>query len=170
MDIIEPPIHQPLEGVYLLITNIPVRLTSPAIHFLIQVKYSEDRGISSDASSRLILYLGITTVLGRFGCGFLCSFKRLDNWYILQGVLLINGVSTTLLTLAQNYEALIAYAFIFGFCDGAMSTVFNIQALTCVDHSRVASAFGFTMVIGSVTSLVGPPLSGGTKHLVPRTF
>jgi len=72
----------------------------------------------------------------------------------------VNGISTMLLTLAQNYAALVGYAVVFGFCDGAMATVFNIQALTCVDHSRAASAYGLTLMIGSVTSMVGPPLSG----------
>lgn len=111
----------------------------------------------ADASSRLILFLGINTVLGRLVCGFLCSLKRLNNCYILQSVLLVNGVS-----LAQNYAAFAAYSVVFGFCDGAMATVFNLLALTCVDHSRAASAFGYNLLVASVTSMVGPPLSGRT--------
>lgn len=134
--------------------------TCHAIHFVIQVKYSEDRGMSLDASSRLILFMGINIVLGRFACGFLCSYKRLDNWCIYQALLLVNGVSTMLLTLAQNYEAFVAYSVVFGFCDGAWATVNNIQALTCVDHLRAASAFGFILLAGFVSSMVGPPLSG----------
>ena len=86
--------------------------------------------------------------------------KWLNNWYILQGMLLLNAISTTLLTLAKSYAGLVAYAIIFGLCDGAMATVFNIQSLTCVDHSKAASAFGLILMIGSVTSLIGPPLSG----------
>lgn len=116
----------------------------------------------ADASSRLILFLGINTVLGRLVCGFLCSLKRLNNCYILQSVLLVNGVSTMLLSLAQNYAAFAAYSVVFGFCDGAMATVFNLLALTCVDHSRAASAFGYNLLVASVTSMVGPPLSGRT--------
>ena len=133
--------------------------------FFIQVKYCEDRGMSYSASSRLILFMGIQIVLGRFACGFLCSYKRLNNWYILQAVLLVNGVSTMLLTMAQNYEAFVAYAVIFGFCDGAYATVNNIQAMTCVDQSKAASACGFMLLAGSVTSLTGPPISGGTACL-----
>ena len=116
--------------------------------------------MSSDASARLVLFMGITIVIGRFTCGFLCSFKQLDNWYILQGVLLAGGLSMMLLTLAQNYNAFVAYAIVFGFCDGGIATLFNIQAVTCVDQSRAASAFGYFLLIASVTSLVGPPISG----------
>lgn len=126
------------------------------------VKYSEDRGMSSDASARLILFLGINVVLGRFTGGFLCSIKRLENLYILQSVLLINGVSTILLTLAQKYEALVAYSVVFGFGDGVMASVFNILILTCVDPSRAASSFGYFLLIVSVTSLAGPPIAGLT--------
>jgi len=111
--------------------------------------------------------MGIQIVVGRFACGFLCSYKRLDNWYIIQGLLLFNGTSTMLLTLPQNYDAFIAYAVLFGFCDRACATVNNIQALTCVDQSRAASALGFVLLGGSVTSLVGPPISGGTANLPP---
>ena len=132
------------------------------LHFVLrsQVKYSEDCGMSSNASSRLILFMGINIVLGRFAAGFLCSIKRLDNWFILQGVLLINGVSTMLLTLAKNYEELVAYSLVFGFCDGAMATVVNITALTCVDPSRATSALGYILMTASLTSVIGPPLSG----------
>lgn len=124
------------------------------------VKYSEDCGVPSDKAARLILYLGIQTVLGRFACGFLCSYKRLHNSYIYQGVLLIIGVSTLLVTLAKSYGAFVAYALVFGFTDGAWATVNNIQAVSCVDESRAASAFGFMLLAGSLTSMVGPPISG----------
>lgn len=130
------------------------------MHFVFQVKYSEDRGMSSDASARLILFLGINVVLGRFAGGFLCSIKRLDNLYVLQSMLLLNGVSTILLTLAQKYEALVAYSVVFGFGDGVMASVFNILILTCVDPSRAASSFGYFLLIASVTSLAGPPIAG----------
>lgn len=134
---------------------------------LIQVKNSEDRGMSFDESSRLLLFMGIQIVVGRFACGFLCSYRRLNNWYISQTQLLLSGTSTILLTLAQNYEAFIAYVVLFGFCDGAWATVNNIQALTCVDQSRAASAYGFILLAASVTSMVGPPLSGGTASKLP---
>lgn len=117
--------------------------------------------MSSDASARLILFLGINVVLGRFTGGFLCSIKRLENLYILQSVLLINGVSTILLTFAQKYEALVAYSVVFGLGDGVMASVFNILILTCVDPSRAASSFGYFLLIVSVTSLAGPPIAGG---------
>ena len=51
------------------------------------------------------------------------------DWYISQDLLLLNGTSNMLLTLAQSYGALIAYVVIYGFCDGAWATVNNIQAL-----------------------------------------
>lgn len=126
--------------------------------------------MSSDASARLILFLGINVVLGRFAGGFLCSIKRLDNLYILQSVLLVNGVSTVLLTLAQKYEALVAYAVVFGFGDGVMASVFNILILTCVNPSKAASAFGYFLLIASVTSLAGPPISGGLTISFPGSF
>lgn len=125
------------------------------------MKYAEDLGQSSDESARLVLYMGVTVAIGRFAGGFLCSFERLNNWSIFQGILFVNGVSMMLITLVQNYEALVAYALVFGFCDGAMATVFSIQSLSCVDQSRAASAYGYLLLIASVTSLVGPPISGG---------
>ena len=80
-------------------------------------------------------------------------------------MLLLNAISTIMLTLAISYAGLVIYAIIFGLCDGAMATVFNIQVLTCVDQSQAASAYGLTLMIGSVTSLIGPPLSGVVMNL-----
>lgn len=133
----------------------------PIIYVLL-VKFAADNNVSSEASSRLFLFMGINIVIGRFACGFLCAIKSLDNWYIFQGVLFINGVSTMLVNLATSYYALAVYALVFGFCDGAMATVRNIQALTCVDQRRAASSLGFTLMIGSFTTLIGPPISGLT--------
>ena len=120
--------------------------------------------MSSEASARLVLFMGINIVIGRFACGFLCSIKWLSNWYVLQGVVLVMGVSMMLLTLAHSYEALVAYAFIYGFGDGGLATVFNIQAVTCVDRARAASAFGYLLLIASLSSLVGPPVTGRTSY------
>lgn len=133
-----------------------------SIIYVLVVKYSVDRGMSSAASSRLVLFMGINIVLGRFVSGFLCSIKRLDNWFILQGMAITNGVSTMLLALANSYEWLVAYSVIFGFCDGAMGVLVNIIALTCVDPSKAGSAFGNVLLATSVVTLVGPPLSGFT--------
>ena len=132
------------------------------MYLFFQVKFSEERGISSSASARLVLFTGIFVAVGRLAGGFLCSFKKLDNFYILQSVLLVNGVSTVLLTQAHKYGALVAYAIMFGFCDGTMATAVNIIALTCVDHLKAASSFGFFLMVASVTSLAGPPITGGT--------
>ena len=136
------------------------------MYFITQVKFSEDLGMSSDASSRLVLFMGISIVIGRFVCGFVASLKCLDNWFVLQGVSLIMGVSIMLVTLAQNYEALVSYALVFGFCDGALATIFNILCMTCVDQARVASAFGYLLFIGSVLTLAGPPVSGRNSDIL----
>lgn len=125
-----------------------------------KVKYARDNDASDEEASRLFLFMGINIVIGRFVCGFLCAIKSLDNWYIFQGVLFINGVSTMLVNLTTSYFALAAYALVFGFCDGAMATVRNIQAMTCVDQRQAASSLGFTLMIGSFTTLIGPPISG----------
>ncbi|XP_029193818.1 monocarboxylate transporter 4-like isoform X3 [Acropora millepora] len=133
----------------------------PIIYVLL-VKYAKDNDTSDEKASRLFLFMGINIVIGRFVCGFLCAIKSLDNWYIFQGVLFINGVSTMLVNLTTSYFSLAAYALVFGFCDGAMATVRNIQAMTCVDQRQAASSLGFTLMIGSFTTLIGPPISGQT--------
>ena len=164
------PTNYPWDYVDALLDEQQSQYYSNCCIYFIQVKYAQDLGISSDASSRLVLYLGITTAIGRFVAGFLCSINRLNNWHILQCSTLINGISMILVTLAHNYAPLVAYALVFGFCDGAVITVFNIQALTCVDHTRAASSFGHMLMIASVTSLVGPPISGKTKQKKKKHF
>ena len=136
------------------------------VYFIYQVKFSEDLGVSSDASARLVLYMGISIVVGRFACGFVASLKCLDNWFVLQGVSLVMGVSMMLVTLAQTYEALVSYALVFGFCEGASATIFNILSMRCVDQARVASAFGYLLLIGSVMALAGPPISGKDTNIL----
>lgn len=100
--------------------------------------------------------------------GLHASFSAPSNGWTagVLALLLVNGTSTMFVTLPQNNYAFIAYAVLFGFCDGAWTAVNDIsEALTCVDQSGVASALGFNLLGGSVTLMVGTPISGGTAKL-----
>lgn len=116
--------------------------------------------MSADAASRLFIYIGITTFIGRLLSGVLCNMQRVNPFCVLMFALAIDGSANIFLTQAETYGQLIAFSFFFGLADGLEIGTLNITMLNCVEPSKRASAFGLSALFYSTTIATGPPLAG----------
>ena len=116
--------------------------------------------MSADAASRLFIYNGITTFIGRLLSGFLCNIRCVNPFYVFMGGLILDGFSAIFLSQAKHYGQLIAFAFSYGLADGLVIGTFNITILNCVEPRKRASAFGLSAVFYGTTNATGPPLAG----------
>ena len=119
--------------------------------------------MSADAASRLFIYIGITTFIGRLLSGFLCNMRRVNPIYVYMLGLVLDGSSVVYLTQAKNYGHLIAFSFFYGLADGLVIGTFNITILYCVEPRKRASAFGLSAIFYGITVATGPPLAGTVK-------
>ena len=116
--------------------------------------------MSADAASRLFVYIGITTFIGRFLSGLLCNIHCVNPFYVFMFGLILDGSSSVFLSQAKNYSHLIVFAFFYGLADGLVIGTFNITILYCVEPSKRASAFGLSALFYGTTIATGPPLAG----------
>ncbi|KAL9954153.1 hypothetical protein ACROYT_G041654 [Oculina patagonica] len=130
---------------------------TPRLHL---VKFSEDLHVSADAASRLFIYIGITTFIGRLLSGFLCNMRCVNPIYVFMAGLILDGSSVAFLSQAKNYGQLIAFAFSYGLADGLLIGTFNITILNCVEPRKRASAFGLSAIFYGIMVATGPPLAG----------
>jgi len=130
---------------------------TPRLHL---VKFSEDLGVSADAASKLFMYIGITTFIGRLLSGFLSNMRRVNPVYVFMFGLILDGSSVVFLSQATNYGHLIAFSFLYGMADGFVIGTFNIIILYCVEPSKRASAVGVSSLFYGITTAAGPPLAG----------
>ena len=75
------------------------------------MRFSEGLHVSADAASRLYIYIGITTFIGRLLSGILCNIRAVNPIYEFMLGLALDGSSVILLTQAKNYDNLIAFSF-----------------------------------------------------------
>ena len=128
--------------------------------------------MSADAASRLFVYIGITTFIGRFLSGLLCNIRCVNPFYVFMFGLILDGSSSVFLSQAKNYAHLIVFAFFYGLADGLVIGTFNITILYCVEPSKRASAFGLSALFYGTTTATGPPLAGTVLQYckIPKYF
>ena len=86
------------------------------------MRYCEDIGITADAASRLFIYYGLASCVGRLITGRLCDFEKVNTLYVYQAAELVVGIGTFLVTLATSYLHMVIFIVIYGLCDGAFIT------------------------------------------------
>ena len=116
--------------------------------------------MSADAASKLFIYIGISTFIGRLLSGFLCKMRFVNPIFVLMFSLILDGSSNIFLSQSKTYEQLTAFSFFYGLADGLEIGTFNITMLNCVEPSKRASAFGLSALFYGTTIATGPPLAG----------
>lgn len=116
--------------------------------------------MSADAASRLFIYIGIFTFIGRLLSGILSNMRHVNAIYVFMFGIILDGSSVIFLSQAKNYGHLITFSILYGLADGFVIGTFNILILYCVEPSKRASAFGVSALFYGITVATGPPLAG----------
>lgn len=131
---------------------------APRLHL---VRFSEGLHVSADAASRLFIYIGITTFLGRLLSGILCNIRAINPLHVFMLGFILDGSSVILLIQAKNYGHLMAFSFLYGLADGFEIGTFNICMLgNYTEPRKRASAFGLSAIFYGTMTAAGPPLAG----------
>ena len=128
------------------------------------MRYCKDIDITADAASRLFIYYGLASCVGRLITGRLCDFVKVNTFYVYQAAELVVGIGTFLVTLATSYLHMVIFIVIYGLCDGAFITALNVLLLNSVSPEKVPVAIGWEMQISSFFLASGPPIAGTLVH------
>ena len=124
------------------------------------MRYCEEIGITADAASRLFIYYGVASCVGRLVTGRLCDFQKVNTFYVYQVAELVVGTGTLLVTMATSYLHMVIYIVIYGFCDGVFITALNVLILRCVSPEKTPIALSWEMQMSSLFVASGPPIAG----------
>ena len=124
------------------------------------MKYAEDHGITAQAASRLFIFIGLVSSLGRAVAGMLYKSKRVNPIFIHQASLLTLSLWVFLLRFVSNYWSLVLFSIVYGFSDGVFITGSLYIPMSCVDSKRKTAAFCNSCLFYSLGAASGSPIAG----------
>ena len=124
------------------------------------MRFCEDIGIAADAASRLFVYYGLATCVGRLVSGRLCDSQKVNTFYVYQAAELVLGSSILVVTMAKSYVHVIVFVVLYGFCDGVFITTLSVLVITSVVPPKFPVALGWQLHISSLFLASGPPVAG----------
>ena len=124
------------------------------------MKYCSDLGIPGDKASKLFIYYGLATAIGRIACGRLCDYQWVRPMYVYQLAEFVVGATVLLVTLGTTYTPLVLYSIVYGLAEGFFITTLNVLLLTSVSETQRAAAVGWQIQLSSVFIVSGPPFAG----------
>ena len=124
------------------------------------MKYAEHHGITAQAASRLFIFIGLFSSLGRAVAGMLYKNKKVNPIFIHQASLLTLSLSVFLLQFTMNYWSLVLFSIVYGFSDGVFSTGSVYIPLSCVDSKRKTASFSTNCFLYSFAVVSGSPIAG----------
>ncbi|KUI54583.1 putative transporter MCH4 [Cytospora mali] len=121
--------------------------------------YAITRGMSSTLSSYIVAIFNAGSIFGRILPGILADkFGRL-NMLMLAGV--TSGILVFVWDSVIGTAGIIVYSLILGFTSGAIISGSSVAVSICAkDPRNIGTLMGQGMALASISTLVGPPVSG----------
>ncbi|GAB1313394.1 hypothetical protein MFIFM68171_03604 [Madurella fahalii] len=121
--------------------------------------YAVTRGVDTTLASYLLAIVNGASTFGRIVPGILADKYGRLNVFGLGA--LATGVVVFCMNSAVNKAGLIVYSVAFGFTSGTIVSGVSAAISTCTDDPRELGTYmGMGMAIGSIASLIGPPVNG----------
>ncbi|XP_052705911.1 monocarboxylate transporter 5-like isoform X2 [Crassostrea angulata] len=133
--------------------------------FIILPSYGREQSLSIHQSIYLIPAFGSVDVLGRLIAGFIndkCVIRRKEIFILY---ILIHGVGYLLIPTFKDFISILSWCMAFGIFTGGFNGTFVIILVDCVGIEQLASAWGISCLVVSISMLINPVLSGGLKDI-----
>lgn len=126
---------------------------------MLQIRYCDDLGFSAEKGSKLFIYYGLCSAIGRLLAGILCNNEKVNPFFVFQAAEFVAGLSTILVTLTTSYTPLVIYIILYGLSDGFFFTSLSVILLTA-SPLKTEAVLGWEMMLTSAFLASGPPLAG----------
>lgn len=121
--------------------------------------YAVSRGVDATLASYLLAIVNGASTVGRIVPGFLADRYGRLNVFGLGS--LATGAVVLCMNSAVSEAGLIVYAVAFGLASGTIISGMSAAISTCTEDAREMGTYmGMALALGSVASLVGPPVNG----------
>ncbi|CAF1288217.1 unnamed protein product, partial [Adineta ricciae] len=125
------------------------------------VDYMGRNGIDSEKGAHLLLVVGIISIFGEIGYGYMGDSKRISPLYIYAGSLSLAGLSQLLIPVVIGRNSLLMPLMLFtSFLQCAQEVLMPILCIKFAGAPNFANAYGMLLLSQGISSLVGPPTLG----------
>ncbi|XP_032818330.2 monocarboxylate transporter 13-like isoform X2 [Petromyzon marinus] len=132
----------------------------PYVHLLAHLQML---GFSSLSGAFVISAVAVADIVARLFSGWLADLRRIPMVHLFFFWTLTTGIIIVIIPFGQTYTDMIVIGIVYGFASGAMAPIGVSLLSKIVGIARITSAIGFLMLLESVGSLLGPPISGFLK-------
>lgn len=129
----------------------------PYVHLLAHLQML---GFSSLSGAFVISAVAVADIVARLFSGWLADLRRIRMVHLFFFWTLTTGIIIVMIPFGQTYMDMIIIGIVYGFASGAMAPIGISLLSKIVGIARITSAIGFLMLLESVGSLLGPPISG----------
>ncbi|XP_067879619.1 monocarboxylate transporter 13-like [Heterodontus francisci] len=134
----------------------------PYVHL---VAHGKNLGLSDYKAVFLLSVTAISDTVARLFSGWVADLRLIRTIHMLFVCGVLTGVSLLLIPLGKTYFSLVGLSLFYGFCAGALSPLIFANLPDIVGIGRILNATGLFLMIMSIGSLLGPPLSGFLEDL-----
>ena len=120
--------------------------------------YAMDAGYGAAEAVALVSFIGLGSMLGRFGAGGVAD--RVGRIPALAGTYVGLGLMFLLWWATREYWVLAAFALVFGACYGAFVAIFPAITMDLFGPRQVSGIMGTLYTAAGIGTLAGPTLAG----------
>ncbi|CAF0976687.1 unnamed protein product, partial [Didymodactylos carnosus] len=125
------------------------------------IDYMKKNHLSDDTGSHLILAVGIISIFGEIGYGYMGDSKRIHPLYLYATSLTVSGLCHSLIPFAiKSSSKLLPLMLFIGFLQSAQEVLMPILCIKFAGATNFPSAYGMLLLCQGISSLLGPPLLG----------
>uniref|UniRef100_UPI00358EFDEC monocarboxylate transporter 12-like n=1 Tax=Myxine glutinosa TaxID=7769 RepID=UPI00358EFDEC len=141
------------------ITLLAYGCTTPLLFI---VTYAQENGLPDGHSAFLLSIIGILTIVGNVTYSWLMDSKCLSSYRVhaFAPIVCLYALPALLLPVSTSYSFLVFCTALFGYCNGASTTVIPIVAAKLVGSKRAATAISIVYFSHAIPYLIAPPISG----------
>uniref|UniRef100_A0A8C6UL69 Major facilitator superfamily (MFS) profile domain-containing protein n=1 Tax=Neogobius melanostomus TaxID=47308 RepID=A0A8C6UL69_9GOBI len=117
-------------------------------------------GLRNYWPASILSFVALADLLGRLLCGWVANTRLFRNLQLLTMVVSLLGVVLMLIPSSNNYWAILALSWLYGFFFGCIVAIHVTSIMDIVSLEEFDSGLGLFMLFRSTGGVVGPPLAG----------
>ncbi|OXA42588.1 Monocarboxylate transporter 5 [Folsomia candida] len=121
---------------------------------------TESVGLTVSIATMLVSIIGIANTTGRVVAGYIADRPEINVLFLNNASVTIIGVATALVPFLNSFNALVAFACVFGLAMAFYASLRSILLVELLGLEKLTNAFGLTLLFQGIASILGTPLAG----------
>ena len=113
-----------------------------------------------DASSMLLALIGVTDLVSRVCCGFVCDNPKIHRGYVVGLSLIVMGTTSCVVTSFPSIYSLVFLCVVWGSVGGVMVSLLAVVLIDFLGAAKFSGAFGLAVMFQAMSNTGWPSFLG----------